>query len=155
MGLHDLAPELLRLILQQLDSPDDLVALTKGSSRCYRAFKIDTKQVLAAIIRREIQPDALPSALALANFSTKSSTEDQDLDVTRDFPDDTVPLMTMWRFHAEISTWVNLYATSAIELAKEITAGNDDSEFDPAWALKQILFRNNFALSRDVAGTLP
>ncbi|EHK25575.1 uncharacterized protein TRIVIDRAFT_62247 [Trichoderma virens Gv29-8] len=62
--LHELPPEMLRVILTSFDSLHDLYSLIKASSQCFRIYRITPELILSSVLKRAIHPDALYHALA-------------------------------------------------------------------------------------------
>ncbi|KAK4084339.1 uncharacterized protein Triagg1_819 [Trichoderma aggressivum f. europaeum] len=65
--LHELPPELLRLILTSFDSLPDLYSLIKASPECFRIYRITPELILSSVLKRAIHPDALHHALAVTH----------------------------------------------------------------------------------------
>ncbi|KAL6702188.1 hypothetical protein J3F84DRAFT_26631 [Trichoderma pleuroticola] len=65
--LHELPPELLRLILTSFDSLPDLYSFIMASPECFRIYRITPELILSSVLRRAIHPDALHHALAVAH----------------------------------------------------------------------------------------
>jgi hypothetical protein len=64
MALHQLAPDVLALILKAVDCPRDLYSLISASAACFRTFICSPKHILSSVLRNAILPEAIPHALA-------------------------------------------------------------------------------------------
>jgi hypothetical protein len=65
MALDRLAPELLRLIQSQLDSPKDLYSFIAASPACFRTFITAREIILSSVIKNTLLPGAVYHALFL------------------------------------------------------------------------------------------
>ncbi|KAL7909026.1 hypothetical protein GGI35DRAFT_424868 [Trichoderma velutinum] len=76
--LHELPPELLRLILTSFDSLPDLYSFIQASPECFRIYRITPELILSAVLRRAIHPDALYHALAVAHVDPEEYTNPEN-----------------------------------------------------------------------------
>ncbi|KAL5091735.1 hypothetical protein Trisim1_002547 [Trichoderma cf. simile WF8] len=73
LHLHDLPPELLRLILTSFDSLPDLYSFIQASPECFRIYRIAPEFILSSVLRNAIHPDALHHALAVTLVDPEES----------------------------------------------------------------------------------
>ncbi|KAK0762486.1 hypothetical protein N5P37_005302 [Trichoderma harzianum] len=75
LHLHDLPPELLRLILTSFDSLFDLYTFIRASPECFRIYRITPEFILSSVLKRAIHPEALHHALAISLVDPEESVE--------------------------------------------------------------------------------
>ncbi|KAL6815549.1 hypothetical protein GGI42DRAFT_311789 [Trichoderma sp. SZMC 28013] len=76
--LHDLPPELLRLILTSFDSLPDLYSFIKASPECFRIYRVTPELILSSVLRRAIHPDARHHALAVVHVEAQEFTDREE-----------------------------------------------------------------------------
>ena len=128
MHLHDLAPELLSLILQALDNPRDLQSCIKASTRCFRVYARSQRLILSSVLKNAILPEALHHALACARIPAPTPS-DPRLQQTQlpeafldkyfqansfEFPTDCSTTVALCRLYSQISYFIDDYATRAM-----------------------------------------
>lgn len=71
MSLHKQPPELLRLIMCEVDSPLDLYRLISASAPCLAVFSLSPELILASALKKAIPCDLLRYATAILNAPTE------------------------------------------------------------------------------------
>ncbi len=158
MSLHNLAPELLSLILQALDCPRDLYSFIRASPSCFRVYTLTSELVLSSVLKNAILPDVLHHALAHLHIpaalpgSEPGRTEHLEAflreyfqaDSFR-FPRDKTAIIALCRLYSRISYFVDDYSARAycalgLKLNAEQTTGLSLSSTERA-RLQRAFFR--------------
>ncbi|RSM05027.1 hypothetical protein CEP52_006526 [Fusarium oligoseptatum] len=121
MVLDDLAPELLLLILCQIDTPKDLHSLISASPHCYRLFASSQEHVISCVLRNAFRIENIHHAVgALSlpaaherirpNNAEITSALDRYFDGdTLDLPEDKASLVALCRLYHRVNQYTSDY----------------------------------------------
>ncbi|CAM1500534.1 Fc.00g096960.m01.CDS01 [Cosmosporella sp. VM-42] len=115
MSLDHLAPELLSLILQAIDSPADLHRLISASPSCFRTFSRSPQLILSSVVRNALPTDNLEQALAILQAPSTKTEVPSFLDKyfnspsSFDFPKNKADLLILFRLYNRLSYLVDGY----------------------------------------------
>ncbi|KAI5456908.1 hypothetical protein BGZ63DRAFT_434137 [Mariannaea sp. PMI_226] len=79
-SFEKLAPELLSMILQCVDSPLDLHHLISASPSCFRAYLNSPKLILSSIIKNAFESENIQHAVAILRVPTTNGQTSSFLD---------------------------------------------------------------------------
>ncbi|KAM6534231.1 hypothetical protein FALCPG4_007163 [Fusarium falciforme] len=121
MALDDLAPELLLLILCQIDTPKDLHSFISASPPCYRLFEGSQEHVISSVLRNAFTIEnihhavaalLLPAAHKIPRPSNTQITAalDRYFDGdTLDLPEDKASLVALCRLYHRVNQYTDDY----------------------------------------------
>ena len=126
MALYRLPTEITSLILETLDSPQDLFSLISASARCFRVYNGSPQRALAAVLRNAILPNALPHAVAAVRAMAAVAPglrQNESLEAFLDeyfetesfgFPADKESLIALCRLYSQTIYLIDGYSTRAM-----------------------------------------
>ena len=123
MTLERLPPELLTLILQEVDSPVSLLRFISASPQCLKIFSQYSELILSTIIRKTVPAPTLPHLIAGVNVPTGKDTTNENrtffLDSYLDspsieFPTQKEQIISMCRLWTQVSHFERRYFCAAM-----------------------------------------
>jgi hypothetical protein len=117
MSLETLAPELVSLILQNVDSPHGLHNLIAASPACLRTFSQAPPLILSAVIRNALPAETVKHFIAVLQTPSPSTTSSvsQFLDkyfsvsLSFDFPTAKADIMSLYQFYNRVTFIITRY----------------------------------------------
>ncbi|KAI1059128.1 hypothetical protein LB507_004131 [Fusarium sp. FIESC RH6] len=129
MSLEYLAPELLSLILQSIDSPRSLHALISASPACFRVFNQTSQLVLLAVIKNTLPETNHKHLLAFHQAPSPATTTAVELFLDRyfdvsssfDFPTSRADLVQLYKIYNRVSCLINRFLKHVNDLGFDDT----------------------------------
>ncbi|KAH7241305.1 hypothetical protein BKA59DRAFT_528910 [Fusarium tricinctum] len=124
MSLETLAPELVSLILQSVDSPRGLHGLITASPACLRSFSQAPRLILEAVIRNTLPAETVRHFLAVLQTPSPSTTSlvsqflDKYFDTSSsfDFPTTKADIISLYQLYNRVTYIITRYLHQLQEL---------------------------------------
>ncbi|KAJ4327242.1 hypothetical protein N0V84_002372 [Fusarium piperis] len=126
MALDDLAPELLLLILCQIDTPKDLYSFISASPSCYRLFAGSQEHVISSVLRNAFTSENIHHAVAAlslpaaherarpSNAEITSALDGYFDGDTLDLPEDKTSLVALCRLYHRVNQYTTDYFQNSL-----------------------------------------
>ncbi|KAM0425469.1 hypothetical protein ACHAPT_009258 [Fusarium lateritium] len=128
MVLDSLAPELLLLVLCQIDSPKDLHSVISASAPCYRVFACSEEHVMSCLLRNAFTSENLHHAVAVLSLpATRTRPRPTLAEIaflveryfegpTLELPTDKASLVALCRLYHRVNQYTVDYCQNALSV---------------------------------------